>query len=139
MKAVLARNYDNYAWEEQYRPEKTEQEVRRIKSPAAEKNENLLAKIAVIAFVVIATYLIAVLRSGTVLTAGNELVSMKEQETQLINKNNELKIEVEQLKGPERIIGIAESQLGMNVARSNIYVKAGNAANNNNVSALAGN
>ncbi len=139
MKAVLARNYDNYAWEEQYRPEKTEREVRRVKSPAAEKNENLLAKIAVIAFVVIATYLIAVLRSGTVLTAGNELVSMKEQETQLINKNNELKIEVEQLKGPERIIGIAESQLGMNVARSNIYVKAGNAANNNNVSALAGN
>lgn len=136
---MLARNYDNYAWKEQYRPEKTEQEVRRVKSPAAEKNENLLAKIAVIAFVVIATYLIAVLRSGTVLTAGNELVSMKEQETQLINKNNELKIEVEQLKGPERIIGIAESQLGMNVARSNIYVKAGNAANNNNVSALAGN
>ena len=31
---------------------------------------------------------------------GNELVSLQQQEAQLITKNNELKIEVEQLKGP---------------------------------------
>lgn len=91
-----------------------------------------------IAFVIMATYLCAVVRSGTVVTAGNELLSLKEREVQLINKNNELRIEVEQLKGPERIIGIAESQLGMSVARSNIYVQAGN-VKNNKVYALAGN
>ena len=60
---------------------------------------------------------------------GNELVSLQQQEAQLITKNNELKIEVEQLKGPERIIGLAEQYLGMSVARSNIYVKAGGSSN----------
>jgi cell division protein FtsL len=39
-------------------------------------------------------------------------------------KNNELRIQVEELKGPERITSIAEKKLGMSVARSNIYVKA---------------
>lgn len=38
--------------------------------------------------------------------------------------NSEERIVVEQLKGPERITSIAEKQLGMQVARNNIYVKA---------------
>jgi septum formation initiator len=42
----------------------------------------------------------------------------------LLLKNSEIKIEVEQLKGPERVTSIAEKQLGMTVARNNIYVKA---------------
>lgn len=138
MKAVLARNYDNYAWEEQYQLPKADEGVKVKRAPVRETNRNLLAQISVIAFVIIATYLCAVVRSGTVMSAGNELVSLKEQEMQLINKNNELRIEVEQLKGPERIISIAESQLGMSVARSNIYVQAGH-VKNNKVYALAGN
>ena len=39
-------------------------------------------------------------------------------------ENSEERIVVEQLKGPERITYIAENQLGMQVARNNIYVKA---------------
>lgn len=135
---MLARQYDNYAWEEQYQSPKVDEEVKIKRVPARESNKNLLAQVSVIAFVIMATYLCAVVRSGTVVTAGNELLSLKEREVQLINKNNELRIEVEQLKGPERIIGIAESQLGMSVARSNIYVQAGN-VKNNKVYALAGN
>lgn len=135
---MLARQYDNYAWEERYQQPKVDEEVRVRRTPARESNKNLLAQVSVIAFVIIATYLCAVVRSGTVVTAGNELLSLKEKEMQLINKNNELRIEVEQLKGPERIIGIAETQLGMSVARSNIYVQAGN-VKNNKVYALAGN
>lgn len=135
---MLARQYDNYAWEERYQQPKVDEEVRVRRAPARESNKNLLAQVSVIAFVIMATYLCAVVRSGTVVTAGNELLSLKEREVQLINKNNELRIEVEQLKGPERIIGIAESQLGMSVARSNIYVQAGN-VKNNKVYALAGN
>lgn len=135
---MLARQYDNYAWEERYQQPKVDEEVRVRRVPARESNKNLLAQVSVIAFVIIATYLCAVVRSGTVVTAGNELLSLKEKEMQLINKNNELRIEVEQLKGPERIIGIAETQLGMSVARSNIYVQAGN-VKNNKVYALAGN
>lgn len=135
---MLARQYDNYAWEERYQQPKVDEEVRGRRATARESNKNLLAQVSVIAFVIIATYLCAVVRSGTVVTAGNELLSLKEKEMQLINKNNELRIEVEQLKGPERIIGIAETQLGMSVARSNIYVQAGN-VKNNKVYALAGN
>ena len=135
---MLARQYDNYAWEERYQQPKVDEEVRVRRVPARESNKNLLAQVSVIAFVIIATYLCAVVRSGTGVTAGNELLSLKEKEMQLINKNNELRIEVEQLKGPERIIGIAETQLGMSVARSNIYVQAGN-VKNNKVYALAGN
>ena len=76
-----------------------------------------------------AAYFIVVLRSNAMVQYGNELVSLQQQEAQLITKNNELKIEVEQLKGPERIIGLAEQYLGMSVARSNIYVKAGGSSN----------
>ena len=66
------------------------------------------------------------------LLSQQELLQLERQEQQLIAKNNELKIEVEQLKGPERIIGLAQQRLGMNVARSNIYVKSGQAAKNSN-------
>jgi cell division protein FtsL len=57
---------------------------------------------------------------------GATLINLQQQEAQLIMKNSELKIEVEKLKEPERITQIAEKQLGMSVARSNIYVKAKN-------------
>ena len=71
------------------------------------------------------------------MTYGSELVSLRKQESALINKNNELRIEVEQLKGPERIIGLAEQHLGMSVARNNIYVKALEQKNNMNSLAVA--
>ena len=89
------------------------------------------------AVLVLATYLLSVVRSEAMVTYGSELVSMRKLETQLINKNNELKIEVEQLKGPERIIGLAEQHLGMSVARNNIYVKALDKKNNMNSLAVA--
>lgn len=82
--------------------------------------------------VVMVAYFAMVLRSEAMVQCSNELVSLQKQEAQLINQNNELRIEVEQLKGPERIIGLAEQRLGMSVARSNIYVKAGEAAKSSN-------
>ena len=85
-----------------------------------------MSRLYLVMAIFIAAYLISVVRSGAMIAVSNDLVMLKQQEIQLMNKNNELKIEVEQLKGPERIIQIAEKQLGMNVARSNIYVKVGN-------------
>ena len=73
---------------------------------------------------VLAMYFATVMRSAALVSAGNHLIRLQTQESQLIAKNAELKIEVDQLKGPERITSIAEKQLGMKVARSNIYVKA---------------
>ena len=73
---------------------------------------------------ILVMYAVTVMRSVALVSAGNHLIALQTQESQLIARNAELKIEVDQLKGPERITSIAEKQLGMKVARSNIYVKA---------------
>ena len=40
-----------------------------------------------------------------------------------MDENETLKIDVERLRSPERITSIAEKKLGMQTARSNIYVR----------------
>lgn len=117
---MLARKYDNYAWEEnQYeRPAQRVRKVRRIDYRLVRRRASVLI------LLVIAAYFAAVARSESLVRTGDDLVALKKQESMLLLKNSEMKIEVEQLKGPERITGIAEKQLGMTVARNNIYVKA---------------
>ncbi|MDY2638283.1 MAG: hypothetical protein SOV56_10240 [Phascolarctobacterium sp.] len=136
---MLARKYDNYAWEEQeyqeYQQYQEAPQLRQQEKVNTDPYRGLRNRFMFFAVVVLATYLLSVVRSEAMVTYGSELVSMRKLETQLINKNNELKIEVEQLKGPERIIGLAEQHLGMSVARSNIYVKA--LGQKNNVNSLA--
>ena len=136
---MLARKYDNYAWEEQeyqeYQQYKEAPQLRQQEKVNTDPYRGLRNRFMFFAVVVLATYLLSVVRSEAMVTYGSELVSLRKQETMLINKNNELKIEVEQLKGPERIIGLAEQHLGMSVARSNIYVKA--LGQKNNVNSLA--
>ncbi len=107
------------------------QEVRnRIAEKVRQKEEAKQARNAVVrkcvaltATVLMATYAGIVFRSEAYAAAGRQLVAMKQQEKMLRSKNDELKIEVEQLKGPTRIIRLAEQRLGMSVARTNIYVK----------------
>ncbi|MGM9528643.1 MAG: hypothetical protein ACI3XH_01395 [Phascolarctobacterium sp.] len=136
---MLARKYDNYAWEEQeyqeYQQYQEAPQPRQQEKVNTDPYRGLRNRFMFFAVVVLATYLLSVVRSEAMVTYGSELVSMRKLETQLINKNNELKIEVEQLKGPERIIGLAEQHLGMSVARSNIYVKS--LGQKNNVNSLA--
>lgn len=117
---MLARKYDNYAWQEHEELQQPERRQRR--KPDARRV--LRNRIFLVALTVLAAYLVTVVRSEYMVQYGNQLVSLQKQEAQLISQNNELKIEVEQLKGPERIIGLAEQRLGMSVARSNIYLKA---------------
>ncbi len=141
---MLARQYDNYAWEEQqYEKQWYEEQLQakeqdgrqaHMANRALQRNRKF---IYVLLGMFMLTYLFTVIRSETLVQNGNQLLSLKMQETQLINKNNELKIEVERLKGPERIIGIAQKQLGMSVARNNIYVKAVDVKNTAAAYALA--
>lgn len=119
---MLARKYDNYAWQRQAETEKQQPAPRRL--PRREGYKVLRERLFIMLAIVLATYFVVVLRSESMAVYGNQLVQLQKQEAQLISKNNELKIEVEQLKGPERIIGLAEQRLGMSVARSNIYVKS---------------
>ena len=130
---MLARKYDSYAWEEQQHEEV--QQPRQQKKVNTDPYRQLRNRCMIFAVAILATYLLSVVRSEAMVHYGSQLVSLRKLETQLINKNNELKIEVEQLKGPERIIGLAEQHLGMSVARSNIYVQA--LGKKNNVNSLA--
>ncbi len=119
---MLARKYDSNAWEvEQYeevvRPE-------RVSSVNNDPYRLVRGHFMLFALLVLSTYMASVVLSEVMVTSGSQLVSMRREETTLINQNNKLKIEVEQLKGPERIIGLAEQNLGMSVARSNIYLKS---------------
>ena len=132
---MLARKYDNYAWEEQQYEEL--QQPRQQERINTDPYRRLRNRFMIFAVAILATYLLSVVRSEAMVHYGSQLVSLRKQESMLVNKNNELKIEVEQLKGPERIIGLAEQHLGMSVARSNIYVQALEKKNNVNSLAVA--
>ena len=132
---MLARKYDNYAWEE--REYQEVEQPRQQKQIDTDPYRRLRNRFMIFAVAVLATYLLSVVRSEAMVTHGSHLVSLRKQESMLINKNNELKIEVEQLKGPERIIGLAEQNLGMSVALNNIYVQSLGQKNNINSLAVA--
>ena len=115
---MLARKYDNYAWEEiEY-----ERPVERVRKVKKVDYKLVRRRAAVLVLLVMVAYFAAVARSESLVRTGDELVALKQQEATLLLKNSEIK--VEQLKGPERVTSIAEKQLGMTVARNNIYVKA---------------
>ena len=125
---MLARKYNNY--EEQWAEAEQERfrelnELQQRRQRIRKANYKLFRRrLFVTVGLVLAMYFATVMRSAALVSAGNHLIKLQTQESQLIAKNAELKIEVDQLKGPERITSIAEKQLGMKVARSNIYVKA---------------
>ena len=126
---MLARKYN---YEEQWAQSEQERlreldELQQRRQRIRKANYKLLRRrLFVTVGLILAMYFAAVMRSAALVSAGNNLIRLQTQESQLIAKNAELKIEVDQLKGPERITSIAEKQLGMKVARSNIYVKAVN-------------
>ena len=124
---MLARKYN---YEEQWSLQEQERlhelnELQQRRQRIRQANYKLVRRrLFVTVGLVLAMYFTTVMRSAALVSAGNHLIRLQTQESQLIAKNAELKIEVDQLKGPERITSIAEKQLGMKVARSNIYVKA---------------
>ena len=122
---MLARKYDEYAWEiNEEKQQYTEKQTARAQKPKQHNYKLLRRRVFVVASIVIATYFACVVRSECLISKSNELVALKQQEAALMLENSEERIVVEQLKGPERITYIAETQLGMQVARNNIYVKA---------------
>lgn len=127
---MLARDYSYKSPWELEREEALREEQIRIEKRKRQKEQEKQERMAMIrkcvsltAIVVMSTYGAIVFRSEAYATIGRQLVTMKQEEKLLRSKNEELKIEVEQLKGPTRIIRLAEQRLGMSVARSNIYVQ----------------
>ena len=119
---MLARKYDNFATQERWEvPEETKKRVKKNNevSNRRQKRNRILLVIGML----LTMYCVAVVRSETFVSSGNALIALKQQENTLINKNAETKIEVDLLKRTERITSIAAKQLGMSIARNNIYVK----------------
>lgn len=133
----LARDYSHERWAEQPRQQVRIVERNVQEKPAVESSSVLVQVCSVVGAIMLLTYAVVTLRSSALSACNRELSAMHRLETQLIDKNNELRIEVEQLRGPDRIIGFAESKLGMSVARSNIYLKAGNVQNTGSAMAVA--
>lgn len=121
---MLARKY-NYEETWEY-PQSRANEVEKSKPRRLRKANYKLfrRRLFLVVGVVLAMYAVTVMRSAALVNSGNQLIRLQTQESSLIAHNAELKIEVDQLKGPEHITSIAEKSLGMKVARSNIYVKA---------------
>lgn len=121
---MLARKY-NYEETWEY-PQSRANEVEKSKPRRLRKANYKLfrRRLFLVVGVVLAMYAVTVMRSAALVNSGNQLIRLQTQESSRIAHNAELKIEVDQLKGPERITSIAEKSLGMKVARSNIYVKA---------------
>ena len=71
-----------------------------------------------VAFVVFAIFAMAVvIRSGICASRGYALVETQNQAQQLELENERLRVEIAQLKSPQRIKQIAEDELGMIVPR----------------------
>ena len=136
---MLARRLDNAAYEVEQQYTIEEVQIRQTQQKKVDTHKVWRRRVIVLAATILATYMYSVWRSADVVHYGNEIIALQRQEVHLINKNNELKIEVEQLKGPGRIIRFAEKNLGMSVARSNIYVKAGVVKKSNAPTVLARN
>ena len=132
----LARDYSHNRWVQEHQQEKAVQQAA-PEQPRADVRAKLCRICGVVLFIIGAAYAGAVWRSFALAEYNMQLSQMRSLESQLVNKNNELRIEVEQLKGPDRIIGFAQSKLGMSVARSNIYLKAGNMQNASSAVAVA--
>ncbi|MEG1159534.1 MAG: cell division protein FtsL [Acidaminococcaceae bacterium] len=122
---MLARKYEAYAWEESLEAPQTQ--VRSDRKATAHKL--LRRRLLVLCACVLVFYFISVVRSAAYVRISDSLVALKQQEASLLSQNAELKIEVERLKSPSRIASIAQGQLGMEVARNNIYVQAENTNN----------
>lgn len=125
---MLARKYN---YEEQWAVPQRQEPYSRPRVVRTERQRKLAKnrfrvlrrRLAVFAAVFLGMYGLITWRSAALHNAFIGLDTLQRQETQLLAKNAEHKIEVDGLKGPERITSIAEKQLGMSVARRNIYVK----------------
>lgn len=127
---MLAERYKyKTPWELQREKDLREEEERiqarnKQKEEKKQAHNQLVRKcLSLTLMVVMGSYAATVFRSEAYATAGRQLVLMKQTEKQLRGQNDELKIEVEELKGPGRIIRLAQQRLGMSVARTNIYLK----------------
>ncbi|XOQ51529.1 MAG: Septum formation initiator [Acidaminococcus timonensis] len=108
--------------EEAPAPSRTRQRKVAPKKAVVRKNI-VLRRVAFFAGLVLSLAFVNVALSELYFTRSQALVKLKSVEAQQLDENETLKIDVERLRSPERITSIATKKLGMQTARSNIYVR----------------
>ena len=103
-------------------PSRPRKPVAKPKKSAKGKNI-VLRRVAFFACLVLSLIFVNVALSELYFVRAQALVKLKNLEAQALDENETLKIDVERLRSPERITSIAEKKLGMQTARSNIYVR----------------
>ncbi|WP_276692776.1 cell division protein FtsL [Acidaminococcus massiliensis] len=83
----------------------------------------MLRRVAFLVCLVLSLIFVNIALSALYYTRSQALVQLKSEEAKCLDENETLKIDVERLRSPERITSIAEKKLGMQTARSNIYVR----------------
>lgn len=97
---------------------------RPVRPKKAVKEQNIvLRRVAFLVCLVLSLVFMNIALSALYYTRSQALVQLKSEEAKCLDENETLKIDVERLRSPERITSIAEKKLGMQTARSNIYVR----------------
>lgn len=142
---MLARKYDydpdygyGYTWEEQQQHREAEEAAKREERRKLYRRQQR-QQVLLLVGTVLVIYALCVVRSLAMYDAGQALVNMRNQEENLRTSNSAMRIEVEQLKSPERIRGLASQMLGMSVARENFYVNQAGAKKTGAAVAMADN
>jgi cell division protein FtsL len=114
-----AYNYGSEALQEA-----PEEEIVRRKLKKEKANLKSVRRLVVfMAALVIICYFGGVALSEMYVTKTSDLIQLKQEEADLLDENETLKMDVERLRSPERIAGIASKKSGLSTARSNIYVR----------------
>jgi len=121
--------YGSAAYQEE---EIHEREPQRIELDKKQQKDVIILRrqVVFLALLGVLFYFGNVLLSQQYVAKSNALTKLKRQEAEYLYKNESLQVDVEKLRSPDRITGIAKKELGMSTARSNIYVrkKAGKSA-----------
>lgn len=116
--------YGSAALEEEEVPSPSRRRQRTAAPKKAAKRKNIVVqRVAFFAGLVLLLVFVNVALSELYFTRCQALVQLKGVEAQELDENETLKIDVERLRSPERITSIATNKLGMQTARSNIYVR----------------
>ncbi len=115
---MLAKRLEEYElYEEQDVPEKVPAPQKR-RRPVL--NTYLRSRCLLLLILLTAAAALITIRSGMSASRGYDLVAVQQQAAQLEQENERLKIDIAQLKAPQRIQKIAVQQLGMTVPQ-NVY------------------
>ena len=103
-------------YDSQARREATEEQATLTLIKGQPRLNHLLRSRCRVAFIIFAVFAMAVvIRSGISASRGYALVATQNQAQQIELENERLRVEIAQLKSPQRIKQIAEEELGMKV------------------------